>query len=180
MFSPDKKEIKIVALGDSITTNFHVDRWTDIVTKKSKYKIINKGIGGETLKQMGNRLERDVIRLKPDICIILGGTNDAFYSNFDADKSMSEIDSIATRLEKVGIYPVVGVPIPIVNKKYDDRLMKLRGRILQSRYSTINFHWEFVGIDVKGLIPDGVHPSKKGKEIMAERAIQELDRIFGE
>ena len=180
MLSPEKKEIKIVALGDSITRCFGVDPWTDTVTAKSRYKIINKGIGGETLKQMNNRLQRDVISLKPDVAIILGGTNDAFYSNFDADKSMNEIHSIAKRLEKAGIHPIVGIPLPILNKKYDDRLSKLRDKILTSKYSIINFHWDFTIPEAKKILPDNVHPNKKGKDIMAERVIMDLDRIFGE
>jgi len=62
MLSPEKKEIKIVALGDSITRCFGVDPWTDTVTAKSRYKIINKGIGGK--KRPKNRTSLD--ELIPD------------------------------------------------------------------------------------------------------------------
>lgn len=171
------KQLSIVALGDSITKCFNTDCWTDIVTLKSRYQIINKGIGGETLKQMHARLQRDVIKNHPDICIIMGGTNDVFYKNFDAKKSMDEINAMAQELNANGIYPVIGLPLPLKNPKYEKRLEELRTLIIMSPYSVINFTQDFK--DMK-MLPDGVHPNKAGKGVMAERVIKDLTAILGE
>lgn len=171
------KQLSVVALGDSITKCFNADCWTDTVTQKSRYQIINKGIGGETLKQMHARLQKDVIKNKPDICIIMGGTNDVFYKNFDAKKSMNEIHAMTKELNANGIYPIIGLPLPLKNPKYEKRLEELRTLIIMSPYSVINFTQDFK--DTK-MLPDGVHPNKVGKDTMANRVIQDLTNILGE
>lgn len=178
----EKKEIKVVALGDSITRCFWKDCWTDTASKNSRYKIINKGIGGETLHQMRMRIERDVIAQKPDICIVMGGTNDVFYKNFDEKKSMNEIHAMAKILSSHRIHIVIGVPLTLLNPKYEQRIQKLRTLIHVSNYPLIRFNEDFV-LDVdhlKEILPDGVHPNKKGKDIMAKRVVEELDNILGE
>lgn len=87
--------IKIVALGDSLTTGFQsfglfgdADRstpYTDVLAYRIKrdfapnvlsVEVINKGAVGELTEQMLARFSSDVIRLSPAIVIILGGSND--------------------------------------------------------------------------------------------------------
>lgn len=179
---PKKININIVALGDSITKCFGNEQcWTKQVTKQTNLKITNKGIGGETLEQMNRRLHRDVLRLKPDICIIMGGTNDVFHKNFNADRSMAEIHDMVRRLKDSGIHPVIGVPLPLADRRFDDRLDKLRDLIYKSGYDTVDFYTDFSNtVDLKAVLPDGVHPNNSGNRLMTDRAIRDLRLIFGE
>ncbi len=43
------------------------------------YEFFNRGISGNTLKDLENRWEKDVLRLKPDVLSVLVGTNDVYY-----------------------------------------------------------------------------------------------------
>jgi lysophospholipase L1-like esterase len=75
------KNLKVVALGDSITQGYPFDMeasWVYILKMEKGLDIVNKGINGDTLEGMLERFERDVISLLPGMVIIMGGTNDAF------------------------------------------------------------------------------------------------------
>ncbi len=87
--------VKVVALGDSLTTGFesydpfggtgkstpYTDFLVDHVTRdfpagSISVEIVNKGIVGELSEQMLARFDSDVIRLSPRVVIVLGGSND--------------------------------------------------------------------------------------------------------
>jgi len=87
--------IKVVALGDSLTTGFQAydpfgnieisTPYTNILIDRVKgdfqssvlrVEIINRGAVGELTEQMLARFSYDVIQLSPKIVIVLGGSND--------------------------------------------------------------------------------------------------------
>lgn len=87
--------IKFVAIGNSLTvgflsspyltnqpySNFLKEISNDYLKQlrikdNFEIKIINRGINGDLTSNMLSRFQRDVIELKPNYVIILGGTND--------------------------------------------------------------------------------------------------------
>src|SRR6185436_5669909 len=68
--APAKDEKRVVFMGDSIT-----DFWKLASYFPSK-PYINRGISGQTTPQMLIRFRPDVIALKPQVVVILAGTND--------------------------------------------------------------------------------------------------------
>lgn len=52
--------------------------WTNLVSLQTGLEMINKGIASQTSTQLLARFQTDVIALKPDLCIIEEGANDAF------------------------------------------------------------------------------------------------------
>jgi len=172
--------LTIVALGDSITWGYPNGRsWTEIVSRETGVKIINRGISGQTLGEMSNRLERDVLDAKPAICIIMGGTNDVFHS-VPTDEMMANLKRMARILKARGIMPVVGLPIPLGWQNSEMRLQELRAQITEAGFLTIDFAHDFY-VDAshfKRLLPDGIHPYDHGKKLMAERLKKELPKIL--
>jgi acyl-CoA thioesterase-1 len=88
-------QIRVVALGDSLTVGFQSYGLNDDAGKSTPYtdfligrisrdfppdslsiEIINRGVVGELSEQMMARFDLDVIRLSPKVVIILGGSND--------------------------------------------------------------------------------------------------------
>lgn len=53
---------------------------------ESKIRILNRGIGGDTVRHLEQRWQRDVIHLQPDILAIKIGINDV-WRQFDSPKS---------------------------------------------------------------------------------------------
>ena len=176
----DWTKLKIVALGDSITWGYPNGRsWTNLVSIETGIQIVNRGVSGETLEEMYYRLENDVIREKPEICIIMGGTNDVFFGN-SPEEMMNLIEQMAGELKRRKIIPVIGLPIPLPRGgQTEDKLQTLRKKLQDSGMLTIDFAGDFARSkkDFKKLLPDGIHPADEGKRMMAERLKKELPRI---
>ncbi|KUK82705.1 MAG: putative phosphatase, partial [Pelotomaculum thermopropionicum] len=80
-FSRITERDKIVCLGDSITYGFPYGpeaSWVRICSEKLGLKLVNRGINGNTTRQMLRRFIPDVVNLKPAFVIIMGGSNDAW------------------------------------------------------------------------------------------------------
>jgi hypothetical protein len=74
---PGDKEDRVVFMGNSIT-----DGWIRISPEFFEGKpYVDRGIGGQTTGQMLVRFKADVIKLKPKVVLILGGTNDIAGNN---------------------------------------------------------------------------------------------------
>src|SRR5687768_2360994 len=64
---------RVVFFGDSITDNWSKTGYGGFFPGKP---YVNRGIGGQTTSQMLLRFRPDVIELRPDVVVILAGTND--------------------------------------------------------------------------------------------------------
>ena len=205
------KEV-IVAIGDSITqADTH---WTVLGHKNTiqggwvtrlgsmlnenypdEYEVINKGINGDTAYGVLNRLNRDVILLKPDIVIIAIGTNDIFGNLGIAPNSTPEFyQTVMIRIfDKLKLNlpdtPVFVMGMTTVLRKYAH--MKF-GNFLPPQkdlqtifndYNNIlkelaqNFKLFYVDLpsqwpgDVEArwkFYADGIHPNDAGYDLMAE------------
>jgi lysophospholipase L1-like esterase len=69
---PARGEHRVVFMGDSIT-----EFWSKLDPEFFAEKpYINRGISGQTTSQMLVRFRQDVLRLQPEVVVILGGVND--------------------------------------------------------------------------------------------------------
>lgn len=185
MDSPQSRDVStdaltIVALGDSITWGYpNGHSWTEMVQEDTGIRIINRGVNGATLHNMLNRMPTDVLPVKPSICIIMGGTNDANQGRTTKDM-MADIQKMANELMAHDIMPVVALPIPIVWQKPEEKLQDLRERIISSAFLTLDFALDFdlPRAEFKQLLPDGLHPTAEGKKMMAERLKKEMPRLL--
>jgi hypothetical protein len=71
--APAKNEKRVVFMGDSITDGWDDPQYGGFFPGKP---YVNRGIGGQTTPQMLIRFRSDVIALKPEVVVILAGTND--------------------------------------------------------------------------------------------------------
>jgi len=205
------KEV-IVAIGDSITqADTH---WTVLGHKNTiqggwvtrvgsilnenfpdEYEVINKGINGDTAYGVSNRLNRDVILLKPDIVIIAIGTNDIFGNLGIAPNSTPEFyQTVMTRIfDKLKLNlpdtPVFVMGMTTVLRKYAH--MKFGNFLppqedLQTVFNNYNNILEELAQDFKlyfvdlpsqwpedveeswQFYADGIHPNDAGYDLMAK------------
>ncbi len=88
-----------MTLGDSITkgvrTGVLPDRRSlqfskpNFVSRQIAAKVTNTGIGGERTDQALKRLDADILSLKPDIVIVMYGTNDSYVDQGATDSRIT-------------------------------------------------------------------------------------------
>lgn len=96
--------MRIVFFGDSLTScGGQGDRFSDIIADRfPDFEIINAGIGGTTFVDAVQRLESDVIGLKPDIVFIEYGANDWWQGERTPEEWGKDLEDCIQRLENCG------------------------------------------------------------------------------
>ena len=176
---------QIVALGDSITYGFPytpMESWVHLAAAQCGLNISNQGMCGGTTGGMAARFNRDVLALKPQAVILLGGANDVFsYIELAAmQENMADMVSMA---EQQGILPILGLPTPC---DYDEEIQLAEFRCWLKKFAqtktlpVIDFYTPLLGKKGKfdaGMAVDGIHPTIKGYECMAEAAVIILENL---
>lgn len=179
---------RVVFMGNSITQG-----WKHYMPEMfDNQTYINRGIGGQTTPQMLLRFRQDVIAHKPEIVVILAGTNDIAGNTplKDLETVAGYIFSMAELAHANGIKVIVSSVIPAADypwrsgKNPDVEIPKLNQMIkdycMENNFKYLDYFSSMTD-GKNGLIEsygyDGVHPNKKGYEIMTvmvEEAIQDL------
>ena len=188
---PDENEKRIVFMGDSIT-----EEWSNLYPEFfSGNYYINRGIGGQTTPQMLIRFKPDAIDLKPDVIVILAGTND-IAGNTGPSTVRMITDNIFSMAELAIAYDIIVVLasiLPVYQYSWADDVIDPPSMI-DSVNSKIKEYVENQGLvyldyyssmvdDRKGLkldyTGDGVHPNEAGYKVMSAIAddiiLQALD-----
>ena len=125
------KAIKIVAFGDSLTRGTQTPTAENPFGKETPYgeflqeflgakgEVTISGINGELTEGMISRVDRDVISLRPDYVIILGGTNDLGWG-VNPREIYRNLVTLYERARVVGITPI-GVTVPSI-RGFDDMI----------------------------------------------------------
>ena len=74
--------MKVVCAGNSIVNGFPHPRscsFPSVLRELTGWKVINKGVNGETTAMLAERFDKDVISHAPEKVIILTGTNDFIF-----------------------------------------------------------------------------------------------------
>ncbi|OCB75489.1 GDSL-type esterase/lipase family protein [Flavobacterium crassostreae] len=176
---------RVVFIGDSITAF-----WSAVMPEyfqNSRY--INRGISGQTTPQIYLRFTADVLALKPAVVVILAGTNDLAGNTGPATiKTISEtIFDMVELAQNHGIKAIMCSVLPAIdfpwspNQNPAARIIALNALLLN--YATthgiafVDYHSAMA--DTQNGLPkiysyDGVHPNKKGYQIMAPIVDQAL------
>ncbi len=180
------EEIKLVALGDSLTYGWmtelgFLDYLKTMIQKKyplSKFKIFNKGIPGDTAKDGLRRIESDVIRLSPDLVFIQFALNDA-YTGVSAEGFKKNIESIILKIKEnsnaeIALLTSVALLNPEDNKIADMfyKMISECGETYNLPVAAVHEYWsEKISSGIRHSLlvqSDGIHPTEKGYELMAE------------
>ncbi|MGB5272104.1 MAG: SGNH/GDSL hydrolase family protein, partial [Eudoraea sp.] len=180
---PDAKtnEHRVVFMGNSITIG-----WSHSQPEFFEGKpYVNRGISGQTTPQMLVRFRQDVIDLKPKVVVILAGTNDIAGNTGPSTLQMiaDNIMSMAELAEANGIKVVLCSVLPAYDYPWrkglmpNEKIPALNTMIksyVNSKGLVYLDYFSAMTDDKNGLREDlgsdGVHPNKKGYELMAPLA----------
>jgi len=179
-------EQRVVFMGDSIT-----DGWGRQYGQFFPGKpYINRGISGQTTPQMLIRFRPDVIDLKPQLVLILAGTNDIAGNTgpttLDAieESLMSMVElakSHGIRVVLASLLPVCDYIKPQTNRRPPEKIIALNAwmKDYAQKNSLIYLDYYSAMLDDRKMFKqdltyDGLHPNAAGYQVMgplAEKAI---------
>lgn len=182
-------ETKVACIGNSITYGYGLNSSQAYPLKLqallgSSYAVSNFGVSARTLLKKGDRpywnesAYQNALALKPDVTIIMLGTNDSkavnwkYESDFDKDYlaliNSFEKANASTQVWICLLLPSNSVSWDILKTVIDE---KVNPHILalakNNGYGLIDLNAAFVGKDGV-LLADGVHPNSAGTTILAD------------
>ena len=181
---------KIVCIGDSLTYGFGVSKshsWFSLLENKfSNYLWLNKGINGDTTLGMMDRFYEDVIDEKPNMVIIMGGSND-FLSHRSVESTLDNIKFLVKDALDNHIIPILGIPpfvidsmameswdpycnYALMNSKLELYKNLLDEYSIKENLLVLNFYDLFKNLSINNSIEhfytDGLHLNSKGQNEM--------------
>ncbi len=182
---PKAGELRVVFLGDEIT-----EMWGQGSAKFFPGKpYFNRGIAGQTTPQLLVRFRQDVIKLKPQVVVILAGTNDIASLNTPITQGMTaeNIMSIVELAKVNGIKVVLASVTPICDCYTKQSGIRPFGKIIgvnnwlkeyaaQSEAVYLDFYSALAeGRNLKKeFTNDGLHINDAGYAVMAPLAEQAI------
>lgn len=168
---------KILFFGDSITAGYQLDEkdafsyliQNTIDSLEMDYTVVNAGVSGETSSGGLNRIDW-VLRQPVDIFCLELGANDALRG-LDPLETEKNLNGILDKL--YATYPDVQVILlgmlapPNMGIKYSEKFNKIYPE-LATKYQCpiVPFLLDGVAGDVTLNLQDGIHPNKKGHEVL--------------
>ena len=187
---PKKDERRVVFMGDSIT-----EEWSNLYPEYFTEKgYINRGIGGQTTPQMLIRFKPDVVDLKPEIVVILAGTNDIAGNTGPSNAKMitDNIFSMAEIAKAYQMKVVLSSILPVYEYDWareikdppstiqavNDALKQYasdQGLIYLDYFSSMVDERQSLNSDYTS---DGVHPNESGYILMSSLAEEVLSELL--
>ena len=187
---PKKDERRVVFMGDSIT-----EEWSNLYPEYFTEKgYINRGIGGQTTPQMLIRFKPDVVDLKPEIVVVLAGTNDIAGNTGPSNAKMitDNIFSMAEIAKAYQMKVVLSSILPVYEYDWareikdppstiqavNDALKQYasdQGLIYLDYFSSMVDEWQGLNSDYTS---DGVHPNENGYILMSSLAEEVLSELL--
>lgn len=181
---------RVVFFGDSITEGWGAEGSAGFFPGKG---WLNRGISGQTTAQMLVRFPQDVLALKPQVVVILAGTNDIagntgpstqamIEDNLHAMVDLARAHGIAVVLASVlpvSDYPWLPGTTPAPKVRALNTALKRYADAKQVVY--LDYYTPMAnaagGLDAQ-LAEDGVHPTAKGYAVMAPLAEAAVKRAL--
>lgn len=192
--------LKLLFFGDSITdchrsiTNPLGDGYVKMLDDMLEDSITNKGVSGDTTKDLINRLKEDVLDTDANTVYMMIGINDVWQRFKDAYKSMWIYpENYKRNLEEI-IKTIIdsGKEVVLISPFYLDLNLEDKMRKLTNSYQEIlkgvasEFALEYIDVqavfddylkkeDYKSLSDDKVHVNEKGNQIIAETIYEHMN-----
>lgn len=169
-------------------------------------EIINRGVSGDSASGILNRMQADILDLKPTVLSLLVGINDCNCfidcgrnSPEDYDKNVRAILD-AARAQNPALKIIIGEPFHFTCIKDDDTPEKIKREELFTEKSFIyaekakniaadygaafveyrcEFEKRLDSVPLRHLVWDGVHPTYVGHQIMADKWYSVVEKFLG-
>ncbi len=189
-----KEPVRVACVGDSITQGAGAEAGKSYPSQLqellgAKWKVGNFGVGGRTLLRKGDlpyrneKAYRDALAFKPDVVVIMLGTNDTKPQNWkhEADFAGDYRDLVKSFMaleSKPRVFVCRPCPVPgegnfgINEKGVQAWIPRVNALAEELGLGVIDMHAALA--DKPQLLPDRVHPNTEGAREMAKAAFAAL------
>jgi acyl-CoA thioesterase-1 len=180
----------ILVLGDSLSAAYGLDQsdgWVNLLQQRLeqagyRQRVANASISGETTRGALSRLAAELERHDPSIVLIELGGNDGLRG-LPADTTRKNLQAIIDRTR--GEYPDVKIVLagmkvpPNMGRDYGRQFDAIFPELAKkNKAALIPFVLEGVGGVRELNLPDGIHPTAKGHEIIANNVWRVLEPVL--
>ena len=177
----------LVCFGDSITAGYGLQSeqaYPAALQRKLdrngyRYEVINQGTSGATSKDAVANV-RAVLRLQPQVVIVEFGGNDGLRG-VPLALTRRNLDSVLTTLENARIKVLLaGITLPPnYGADYIHAFESMFRDLAQKHHSAFvpMLYKDLVGVP-NSIQPDGIHPTAKGSEIIADTLLPALKPLL--
>jgi acyl-CoA thioesterase I len=165
----------VIALGDSLTAGYHTgpgESYPDQLAAQIQRPVLNLGVTGETAAQTAERVDPDVLPLKPAVVLVWVGANDVLRG-LPPEPHLAAVRRIVLRLEEDGaLVLLLGLEGYTPGRPFD-----YSGAYQAVARETGCVYVPAVLDGVLGtstMMRDRIHPSPAGNARIARRLAREL------
>ena len=177
----------LVCFGDSITAGYGLDPEkaypADLETllnaRGYRYRVVNQGVSGNTTKDAVARVHA-IVALHPDAVVVEFGGNDGLRG-LPLDLTRQNLDSVLTTLQTANIrILLVGITLP---PNYGADYIKTFDSIFKDLAAKHHVPlrpmlYEHIYQQPGTIQEDGIHPTAKGSELIAESLVPLLTPLL--
>jgi acyl-CoA thioesterase-1 len=179
----------ILCFGDSLTAGYGLDpgqAYPALIQEKIHkqgwpFTVINAGVSGETSAGGLRRIDW-LLRQKIDVLILELGVNDAFRG-VDTEVTRQNLQAIIDRAKST--YPAIKIVIagmqipPNLGRSYAAQFRSIFPELAKKNETLlIPFFLEGVGGLPELNLPDGIHPTAEGYQIVANNVWEVLEPLL--
>jgi len=187
-----KGDVDLIFIGDSITHGWEgagKELWSGYYAARN---AVNMGYGGDRTEHVLWRLDNgEIDGISPKLAVLMIGTNNSNRDDYTAEEISDGIKAICLRLRlklpktkilMLSIFPRGAGPSP--QREKNAKASELASQIADNKmvyYLDINdefLHSE--GVLSREIMPDLLHPNKKGYKIWAEAIEPMIVKLMGE
>lgn len=195
--------MRIHCHGDSLTEGSDFLKpytWPALTAQRLDIEVVNHGIGGDTTGGMLGRFAFEVHQHKPEMVILLGGTNDLWWE-VDSKQILANLASMVVQAQHYGIVPILALPLPcwaeqaakqawtppeggytVFNEQIRALVERLTAYARDDDLPLIDFYRgcfdDGGGLRTDLFLEDGLHANKAGHRRMADTAVNLLRETF--
>ncbi len=182
-----KRTIRVACVGDSITSDANYPSDLGVLLGNG-YEVVNFGVGRTTVSldfekpYMNQTLALYAHLFKPDIVIIMLGTNDAFLSEQQRSNFINDYTTLITSFQKLSSKPQVYL---VLSPPVFDNIIGLNASVVENEIlplirqtassldlPLIDAHTPMLGHPE--YFKDGVHPNDEGAKIIAKQVFNAI------
>ncbi|QQS12160.1 MAG: SGNH/GDSL hydrolase family protein [Rhodospirillales bacterium] len=199
----ERKNVVVVALGSSSTQGHGATseantfpRQMDIQLRrryadvKVGFTVLNRGVGGQDVDEMMERMDRDVLAHKPDLLIWQVGTN-AAMRGMPVDVFRARVTAGVRRAKAAGADVVLMTPqyVPaVVSLANEEDYITALEEIARETGAGLFRRWGIMREWVTGermpyaqfMIPDGLHLNDFGQRCIGKLIAKSIERAMGD